>query len=100
MEKKLVGGEILYTDSTHVKAKANKHKKTTVTIEKSPKAYMEELDAAIAADRDALGKKPFEKKDDDELPTTQIQQSKNDPESGQLHKEGKPWDFITVSTVP
>ncbi len=93
MEKKLVGGEILYTDSTHVKAKANKHKKTTVTIEKSPKAYMEELDAAIAADRDALGKKPFEKKDDDEPPTTQIQQSKNDPESGQLHKEGKPDGF-------
>ena len=93
VEKKLVGGEILYTDSTHVKAKANKHKKTTVTIEKSPKAYMEELDAAIAADRDALGKKPFEKKDDDELPTTQIQQSKNDPESGQLHKEGKPDGF-------
>ena len=54
---------------------------------------MEELDAAIAADRDALGKKPFEKKDDDELPTTQIQQSKNDPESGQLHKEGKPDGF-------
>ena len=93
VEKKLVGGEILYTDSTHVKAKANKHKKTTVTIEKSPKAYMEELDAAIAADRDALGKKPFEKKDDDEPPTTQIQQSKNDPESGQLHKEGKPDGF-------
>ena len=37
VEKKLVGGEILYTDSTHVKAKANKHKKTTVTIEKSPR---------------------------------------------------------------
>ena len=56
MEKKLVGGEILYTDSTHVKAKANKHKKTTVTIEKSPKAYMEELDAAIAADKRCFGK--------------------------------------------
>ena len=92
VEKKLVGGEILYTDSTHVKAKANKHKKSTVTIEKSPKAYMDELDAAITADREALSKKPFDKKDD-EPPTTQIQQSKNDPESGQLHKEGKPDGF-------
>lgn len=36
IEKKLVGGEILYTDSTHVKAKANKHKKTTVTIQRTP----------------------------------------------------------------
>ena len=30
MEKGMVGGTILYTDSTHVKAKANKHKKMTV----------------------------------------------------------------------
>ena len=88
-----VGGEILYTDSTHIKAKANKHKKATVTIEKSPKAYMEELDAAIAADRETLGKKPFDKKDDDDPPTAEIQQSTSDPESGQMHKEGKPDGF-------
>ena len=93
VEKKLVGGEILYTDSTHVKAKANKHRKTTVTIEKSPKAYMDELDAAIAADRESLGKKPFDRKDGGEPPTTQTQQSRNDPQSGQLHKEGKPDGF-------
>ena len=37
-EKGLVGGTILYTDSTHVKAKANKHKKTTVVVERTPKA--------------------------------------------------------------
>ena len=43
MEKGLVGGTILYTDSTHVKAKANKHKKTTVVVERTPKAYLEEL---------------------------------------------------------
>ena len=93
IEKKLVGGEILYTDSTHVKAKANKHRKVTVTIERSPKAYMDELDAAITADREALGKKPFDRKDDEEPPTGQIQQSTSDPESGQLHKEGKPDGF-------
>lgn len=52
VEKKLVDSEILYTDSAHVKAKANKHKKATVTIEKSPKASMDELDAAIAVDRE------------------------------------------------
>lgn len=47
MEKGLVGGTILYTDSTHIKAKANKHKKTTVVVERTPKAYLEELDEAI-----------------------------------------------------
>ena len=88
-----MSGEILYTDSTHVKAKANKHKKQTVTIERTPKAYMEELDAAVENDRKTLGKKPFEKKDDGDPPTSNIQQSKHDPESGQLHKEGKPDGF-------
>ena len=90
----MVGGEILYTDSTHVKAKANKHKKVTVTVERSPKAYLDELDAAITEDREALGKKPFEKKDDrNDPPTMTIQQSRTDPESGQLHREGKPDGF-------
>lgn len=94
IEKGLVGGQILYTDSTHVKAKANKHKKQTVTVERTPKAYLEELDAAIAKDREALNKKPFDNNDSDGAPPTkEIQQSRNDPDSGQLHKEGKPDGF-------
>ena len=92
MEKGLVGGTILYTDSTHIKAKANKHKKTTVVVERTPKAYLEELDEAIDRDRKELGKKPFDKKDDDDPPPTR-EVSKSDPESGQLHKEGKPDGF-------
>ena len=91
-EKGLVGGRILYTDSTHVKAKANKHKKVTVTVEQSPKAYIKELDRAVEKEREALRKKPFDPKDGPP-PTREIQQSKVDPESGQLHKEGKPDGF-------
>lgn len=94
IEKGLVGGQILYTDSTHVKAKANKHKKQTVTVERTPKAYLEELDAAIAKDREVLNKKPFGNNDSDAAPPTkEIQQSRNDPDSGQLRKEGKPDGF-------
>ena len=94
IEKGLVGGAILYTDSTHVKAKANKHKKITVVVERTPKAYLEELDEAIEQDRKELGKKPFDQKDDDDSPQTrEVQQSKSDPDSGQLHKEGKPDGF-------
>jgi transposase len=33
----LVGGQILYTDSTHIKAKANKHRKALVRVEETPK---------------------------------------------------------------
>ena len=68
IEKKLVGGNILYTDSTHIKAKANKHRKALVTVEETPKEYMEELNAQIDLDRKILGKKPFDHDDDDNPP--------------------------------
>jgi transposase len=104
VEKGLVKGKVLNTDSTHVKAKANKHKKKTVEVSISPREYIERLDAAINADRERLGKKPFERDDapdnpgadeDDssDLPKREIQQSTTDPDSGQLHKEGKPDGF-------
>ncbi len=92
--KGFVDGKLLYGDSTHVKAKANKHKKRSAEVLVTPKAYIKELDAAIDADRQELGKKPFDRDDDDPPPTTRtIQQSTTDPESGQLHKEGKPDGF-------
>ena len=56
-EKGLVGGKILYTDSTHIKAKANKHRKMYVTVEETPKEYLEELNEQIDRDREILGKK-------------------------------------------
>ena len=40
INKGLVGGAILYTDSTHIKAKANKHRKALVTVETSPKVVL------------------------------------------------------------
>lgn len=93
IEKGLVSGKVMYTDSTHVKAKANKHKKRTITVEVTPKEYPKELDAAVDADRQALGKKSFDQDDDPPPPTREIQQSRIDPDSGQLHKEGKPDGF-------
>ena len=108
----LVGGAILYTDSTHIKAKANKHKKKLVTVEQMPKAYLEELDEQVNLDRKVLGKKPFDRdedrKDGDDngdngsssgsgksgTPgTTTKMQSTTDPDSGQQSREGKPDGF-------
>lgn len=89
----LVGGAIVYTDSTHIKAKANKHKKTLIEVEQTPKSYLAELDEQIERDRAALGKKPFDKDDDEQLPTTTRMQSTTDPDSGQLNQEGKPDGF-------
>lgn len=95
IEKGLVAGKVMYNDSTHVKAKANKHKKQTVTVDITPKEYMEALDAAIDEDRASLGKKPFDRNDGGppDARAREIQQSKTDPDSGQLHREGKPDGF-------
>ena len=94
--KGLVGGEILYTDSTHIKAKANKHKKVLVTVKETPKEYMEELDEQIDLDRKALKKDPFDKDDNNpsgEGGTTTRMVSTTDPDSGQQTREGKPNGF-------
>ena len=96
--KGLVGGAILYTDSTHIKAKANKHRKALVTVNTSPKEYMEELDEQIALDRQILNKKPFDKDDNDSDPpegegTTTKMVSLTDPDSGQQTRDGKPDGF-------
>ena len=87
----LVGGEILYTDSTHVKAKANKHRKVLVTVEETPKSYIAELDEQIDLDRKILEKKAFDREDDPPSGDDgkQIMKSTTDPDSGQLSKEGK-----------
>ncbi len=101
VEKKLVGGEILYTDSTHVKAKANKHKKTTVTIEKSPKAYMEELDAAVAAEQEMLWERsPLRRRTMTSRQPHRFSKARTIQKRDSCIKKASRMDFITVSTVP
>ena len=53
----LVDGTMLYTDSTHLKANANKNRFDLAVIAKSRADYWEALDAAIDEDRAAHGKK-------------------------------------------
>jgi transposase len=55
---RMVGGRILFTDSTHLKANANKKKFTTEKVGSSTRSYLKELDRAIAIDREEHGKKP------------------------------------------
>jgi hypothetical protein len=53
---------VLYTDSTHLKANANKRKLTEQEVTKSVKSYVDELDKDIEEDRLLHGKKPLKKK--------------------------------------
>jgi transposase len=55
---RMVGGRVLISDSTHLKANANKRKWVKKEVQQSTKAYLEELDEAVLEDRKQHGKKP------------------------------------------
>lgn len=59
IEHKRIGGRVRYTDSTHLKASANKRHFELVEVEQTPAAYLAELDAAVDAARRAAGQKPL-----------------------------------------
>lgn len=94
----MVDGKVLYTDSTHLKANANKNKYDIADVAVKPAAYLEELDAAIDADRQAQGKRPLKRKSDKDDPgsgpTKQIKVSRTDPDSGYMVRDGKPKGFF------
>lgn len=59
---KLVDGKILYSDSTHLKANANKNKFSKEIVERSTKYYIDELDEAISVEREIKSNKPLKPK--------------------------------------
>ena len=89
----LVDGRVLYTDSTHLKANANKGKYDLERIAKSRADYWDDLDRAIDEDRLAHGKgpmKPVERQP--EIRQTKV--SRADPDSGYMVRDGKPKGFF------
>lgn len=93
MRKRLVSGRVLYTDSTHLKANANKNKHIKVEAEQSSKAYLAELEKAVEEDRLAHGKKPLAPQSK-EPSTREIKQSTTDKDSGYMVRDGKPKGFF------
>ncbi|WP_407637524.1 IS1182 family transposase [Cohnella kolymensis] len=92
IKHRLVAGRVLITDSTHLKANANKQKFVKEEVTKSTKTYINELDEAVRADREANGKKPKPRKEVEEPKETKI--STTDPESGYMVRDGKPEGFF------
>src|SRR5512137_39230 len=93
MRRKMVEGTTLYTDSTHLKANANKHKFELQDVQKSTRDYLETLEEDVARDREAHGKKPLkEKESTPEVKETKV--STTDPDSGYMVREGKPEGFF------
>jgi hypothetical protein len=92
-EKGLIEGKVLYTDSTFLKANANRNKFVRKEVEKSTKTYLDELEKAIDEDRKNHGLEPLKKKPEKkEKKETRI--STTDPESGYMLREGKPEGFF------
>lgn len=59
IKHKLIGGRVLYTDSTHLKTSANKNKFELHKAEQTPADYLAELDAAVDAEHAAHGQRPM-----------------------------------------
>lgn len=93
IEHRLIGGRVFYSDSTHLKASANKNRHDLHQVAQTPAAYLAELEAAIDADREAHGKKPLPEKEE-EVSTKEIKVSRTDPEAGYMVRDGKPTGFF------
>lgn len=89
----LVDGTVLYTDSTHLKANANKGKYDLAVVAKSRADYWGALDAAIEDDRAAHGKAPLKPRERTPV-EKQTKLSRTDPDSGYMVREGKPKGFF------
>jgi hypothetical protein len=91
----LVKGETLFSDSTHLKANANKHKYTKEMVNQNTRQYLDELEQSINEDRIFHGKRPLKENPKDEgTEQKEIKQSTTDPESGYMVRAGKPEGFF------
>ena len=92
-----IDGKTLFTDSTHVKANANKKKFTRELVQKNTQSYFDELEQAVNEDRIAHGKKPLAPKEEpvDEAmkEMKEIKVSTTDPDSGYMARDNKPEGF-------
>jgi hypothetical protein len=89
----LVTGKVLYTDSTHLKANANKNKFDVALVEVKPLQYLAELEAAVEEDRAQHGKRDLKAKAA-ASPTKEIKVSRTYTESGYMVRDGKPKGFF------
>jgi transposase len=93
LDQGLIGGKALYTDSTHLKANANKNRHSIHEVAIAPMAYLGELNDAIDADRQAHGKKPLKARNE-KVKTKPTKVSDTDPDAGYMMREKKPEGFF------
>jgi len=77
------------TDSTHLKANADKHRVDRKVVAKSRSDYWEALGEAVGQDRAAHGKKPLKQKSQQPV-EKETKVSRTDQEAGYMVRDGKP----------
>lgn len=93
----MANGRVLYTDSTHLKADANPRKAVNEQRPEGVSEYIEQLNAAVEADRKRHEKKPLpavKRASESAAALKNTKVSTTDPESGFMHREGKPKGFF------
>ena len=93
MDKGLITGKLLLTDSTHVRANARNDLYETITVADEPSAYIKRLNKKAV--EEGLLVEDYETRIKPK--TKEIKQSTTDPESGYMHRPGKPDGFYYLS---
>lgn len=93
IQKGYAEGKGLYTDSTHLKANANKNRWKRKQVKANVRHYLDALDKAVEADRAAHGKKPLKPEESTKPEEKEIKESTTDSPSGYMTREGNPQGF-------
>lgn len=93
MERGLITGKLLLTDSTHVRANARNDLYETVTMTDTPTAYIRRLNEQAVKE----GLLPADYVEKPSTRKKEVKVSKTDPESGYMHRPGKPNGFYYLS---
>lgn len=98
IEHGFITGQRLFTDSTHLKASANRNRKEKVEVAETPREYLEDLERSVNAERENHSQKPLKPRVK-EPKTREIKRSLTDPESGYMYREGKGDGFYYLDHV-
>jgi transposase len=93
IEKGLITGKLLLTDSTHVRANARNDLYETITVVDEPSAYIKRLNEKAIED----GLLAEDYAEHITPKTKEVKQSTIDPESGYMYRPGKPTGFHYLS---
>ncbi len=92
IDKGLVAGNELFSDSTHLKANANKNKHHNELQAERTSAYLDRLDEDISRERLSQGKKPLTEPKRCKLKNVKV--SNTDADSGFMTRDNKPQGFF------